>query len=349
MKHRRAKPRIPFTGLLLLLLGVGVSTSGYGLPNDEEWMHALQQAIGQTEKYDIEKLNRIDRLQGQLAGSPKKRCTTCTWPSTRIRLLQVRLGPCLRQKLEGAALQSADTGRAAYARVKISFVLLSSGMFKEAFDFLNKIDFRQLQGPQKAEYYTLMARCYYDLADYNQDVYYSPQYNARAKSYMDSALASFPDGSFECRYYAGLQNIRALNLDRAAGYLQSLLRDPHLTPLQTAITASTLSDIYIRRAQVDTAIALLAQAAIADIESATKETSAIFYLATLLFDQGKMEKASAFIHKRPAMRTSTGHGSGKCSSAPSCRSLKASGANRFRTKRTSSSITPLASPCRACC
>jgi tetratricopeptide (TPR) repeat protein len=162
---------------------------------------------------------------------------------------------------------------------------------------LNKIDFRQLKGPQKAEYYTLMARCYYDLADYNQDVYYSPQYNARAKSYMDSALAAFPDGSFECRYYSGLQNIRALNLDRAAGYLQSLLRDPHLTPLQTAITASTLSDIYIRRAQVDTAIALLAQAAIADIESATKETSAIFYLATLLFDQGNMEKASAFIHK----------------------------------------------------
>ena len=72
MKHRRAKPRIPFTGLLLLLLGVGVSTSGYGLPNDEEWMHALQHAIGQTEKYDIEKLNRIDRLQGQLAGSPKE-------------------------------------------------------------------------------------------------------------------------------------------------------------------------------------------------------------------------------------------------------------------------------------
>ncbi|MBD0259802.1 MAG: hypothetical protein ICV83_29135, partial [Cytophagales bacterium] len=176
--------------------------------------------------------------------------------------------------------------------------LLSSRMYKEAIDILTKIDVHTLPQPHKAEYNTLKARCYYDLADYNhQDLYYSPQYNARAKIYMDSALALFPARSFQFRYYSGLQNIRALNLDEAATYLKSLLRDPSLTPHQTAITASTLSDIYIRRAQLDTATALLARAAIADVQSATKETSAVFYLAKLLFEQGDMEKASVFIHK----------------------------------------------------
>jgi hypothetical protein len=64
-----------------------------------------------------------------------------------------------------------------------------------------------------------------------------------------------------------------------------------------AITTATLTDVYLRRAHVDTAINLLAKAAIADIQSATKETAAVFYLANLLFDQGDVNNASTFIQK----------------------------------------------------
>jgi two-component sensor histidine kinase len=302
MKHRQENPGALFPGLLLLL-DLGISTQTYGQDTGEEWLKALRQAIGQTEKYDHEKLNRIDRLQGQLVGSMEgKQYDLYLAIYEEYASFKCDSAYAYAKKLEDLALQSNDAARTAYARVKISFVLLSSGMFKEAFDFLSKIDFGQLEGRQKAEYYTLMARCYYDLADYNRDVYYSPQYyapqyNAQAKSYLDSALALFPAGSFQFRYYSGLQHLRAPNLDKAAGNLKSLLNDPHLTPHQTAVTASTLSDIYIRRAQPHTAIALLAQATIADIQSATKETSAVFYLATLLFNPGNMEKASAFIYK----------------------------------------------------
>jgi hypothetical protein len=64
-----------------------------------------------------------------------------------------------------------------------------------------------------------------------------------------------------------------------------------------AVTTATLTDVYLRRAHVDTAIILLAKAAIADIQSATKETSAVFYLANLLFDRGDVNNASTFIQK----------------------------------------------------
>ncbi|HEX8528509.1 MAG TPA: DUF6377 domain-containing protein [Cytophagales bacterium] len=285
---------------LVLLLVLGRRTPGYGQAT-AGWMQALQQTIEQTEKYDIEKHDRIDRLRGQLARGPKAGSyDLCLAIYEEYASFRYDSAYAYAKKLEEAALRAGDSARAAYAGVKISFILLSSGMFKEAFDFLSKIDQRRLAGAQKAEYYTLMARCYYELADYNQDVYYSPQYNARAKGYMDSALALFPAGSFAFRYYAGLKNIRTLNLDQAAADLTRLLGDPHLTPHQTAVTASTLSDIYIRRARPDAAIALLARAAIADIESATKETSAVFYLATLLFEQGDLEKASVFIQKAAA-------------------------------------------------
>ncbi len=293
-------PARMYTGLtaLLLLLVLGRSTPGHGQSTAEDWIQTLQQTIGQSEKYEIERLNRIDRLRGQLARSAK-----AGWYDLYLAIYEEYASfKCdsayaYAKKLEAVALQSGDTARVSYARVKISFILLASGMFKEAFDLLSNIDIHQLTGRRKAEYYTLMGRCYYDLADYNQDAHYSPQYNDRAKGYMDSALALFPARSFQFRYYSGLQNIRALNLDQAAVHLKSLLGDPHLTAHQTAITASTLSDIYIRRGQLDTSIALLARAAVADVQSATKETSAVFYLARLLFDRGDMERASLFIQK----------------------------------------------------
>ncbi len=66
---------------------------------------------------------------------------------------------------------------------------------------------------------------------------------------------------------------------------------------QLAITTSTLSAIYIQNNQTDSAINLLIRAVIADIQSSTKETSAAFNLATLLFKNGDLKNASTYIEK----------------------------------------------------
>jgi hypothetical protein len=66
---------------------------------------------------------------------------------------------------------------------------------------------------------------------------------------------------------------------------------------EVAVTTSTLSDIYIQKGQTDTAIDLLLIAAIEDIRNSTKETRAIFSLATLLFRKGDARNASTFIEK----------------------------------------------------
>ncbi len=74
-----------------------------------------------------------------------------------------------------------------------------------------------------------------------------------------------------------------------------LLKRPDLTLHQLAVTTSTLSDIYITNGQPDTAIILLIRAAIADIQSSTKETAAIFNLAQLLYKKGDVRNASSYI------------------------------------------------------
>jgi hypothetical protein len=182
------------------------------------------------------------------------------------------------------------------SRIKLGFILVSAGLFKEALDSLDVIHPTALQGPCKVEYYTLLARCYYDLADYTKDSYHTPQYNTLGNRFLDSALL-FQTSDFDVAYYSGLKNIRAGNIEAARSYFRKLIDDPHLTLHQQALATSTMSDIYIQRGKPDSAIGLLVRAAIADIQSSTKETSAIFNLSTLLFKQGDLKNASAYIEK----------------------------------------------------
>jgi hypothetical protein len=182
------------------------------------------------------------------------------------------------------------------SRVKIGFILLSAGLFKEAFDTLQMIPSLQLPQDCKKDYFTLFARCYYDLADYSMDQYHSPFYNTEGNRFLDSALR-YQTSEFDIAYYKGLQNIREGKIDEAKSYFSKLIKEKNLSLHEQALATSTMSDIYIQKGHIDTAIQLLVRAAIADIQSSTKETSAIFNLSNLLFKQGDLKNASAYIEK----------------------------------------------------
>ncbi|HEY0274044.1 MAG TPA: DUF6377 domain-containing protein, partial [Chitinophaga sp.] len=103
--------------------------------------------------------------------------------------------------------------------------------------------------------------------------------------------------SFQHAYFNGLKCIRSGNMDSALTSFRQIINNPTLTTHQYAVTASTLSDIYIQRGQVDTAISLLVEAAIADIRTSTKETAAIFNLATLLYKKDDVKNAAVYIEQ----------------------------------------------------
>ncbi len=87
-------------------------------------------------------------------------------------------------------------------------------MFKETLDSLNKIDIRGVPDSLQAEYYSLMGRYYYDLGDFDNDSYNTPDYNRKGNAYMDSALRLYPPGSFNHSYYTGLKEIKSNQRNR---------------------------------------------------------------------------------------------------------------------------------------
>lgn len=200
-------------------------------------------------------------------------------------------------KLQNIAYSLADPSRIHESKIKSAFIFLSSGMFKETFDTLKTINTAYLSGTQQQEHFSLMARAYYDLADFNKDEYYTAVYTEKGNSYVDSLLAISAPESYFYLYFKGLRSARMSHIEDGLADLEELYSRGGLSYHQSAVVSSTLSDLYLRTGETERAIQLLAQAAIFDLKSSTKETAAILNLASILHQRGAIARAYQYTKK----------------------------------------------------
>jgi hypothetical protein len=255
--------------------------------------------LDKKKDYDVEKLKRIEKLQNQLnkATNPDRNFKYQTYLHLYDEYKSFNYDKAFyyAQKLRQTADLLKDPSKIAFSRIKFGFILLSSGMFKETFDSLKMVNTKLLDSNSRKEYYFLTARTYYDLADFDKDNYYTLIYNNRAGKYIDSGESMCKPNSFEYSYYSGLRALKTGDISKAVTNLKTLISKYRLTDHQFAVTASTLSDIYIRNNKPDSAIDLLIKAAMADIRSSTKEAAAMTNLAQLLNKSGDVRNAYVFI------------------------------------------------------
>ncbi len=200
-------------------------------------------------------------------------------------------------KLQKFAEYKKDPSLLADAKIKHVFILLSGGMFKESFDSLNVICIKNVDNNVVADYYSLKARCYYDLADFNNDEFYSPLYSKLANAYIDSALQLLPPSSFDYNYFSGLRDFKLGKTTAALSRLQSLINSQNLSFHQFALTTSIIGGILLQQGDNQKARDLLIQASIADIKSSTKETLALLNLAGIIYKEGNIKDALLYIEK----------------------------------------------------
>jgi hypothetical protein len=280
---------------LLALSSTARSQAGIGIVTLAE----LNQAIESAPVYDEKKIKAIEALKRSLA--EKKHDPLTVQFSGYLQLYEeykvfnYDSAFHFAKRLMETAAQLGDPARLNFARLKLVFCLLSSGMFKETIDSLNKVNIADAPDSIKAEYYALAGRYYYDLGDFDKDTYYTPIYDEKGHQYIDSALRLFPPASYPASYYKGLKELMTDNDETAKAEFNELIKRPGLSLHELAVAASTLSYIYVHDGSTDTAASLLIRAAIADIQSSTKETAAIFNLAQLLYKQGDIKNASSYI------------------------------------------------------
>jgi len=284
--------------VLLLIPFICLFQYVYADAGTDSLLAKLNNVLDKKKAYDQGKLARIDSLQQLLKVNNidlNRRYSINLMLYNEYKSFNYNKAYSYSQKLQQIGRQLNDPVKIAYGKIKLGFILLSSGMFKETFDSLKTVKVSLLPDSAKIEYYFLTARTYYDLSDFDKDDYYTPIYNERASRYIDSGTTLCKPNSFEYIYYNGLKSLKNGNTKAAVINLQALIKHYNLSYHQFAVTASTLSDIYIRSAQPDSAINLLMQAAIADVKSSTKEAAAMLNLAQLLHTNGDITNAYVFI------------------------------------------------------
>jgi len=268
----------------------------------ESSFEVLNATIDRKSEFDENKINRLKRIDETyrhtlVSGSGNALFSVLQQLATEYNTFIYDSTFNYAIKLQRVALQLKDPVKIAYARNQLGFVLLSSGLFKETLDSLEGASMKGLPDTIKVNYYAILARAYYDLGDFDKDKYYTDQYTRLGNRYIDSAVTLCDKKSYWFVYLRGLKNIKNANLDLAYQDLRSLIDSGSLSDHQLAVTASTLSYYHILRQENNDAIKLLVMAAMADIRSSTKETSAMSTLAELLYKQGDVVSAHDYIQQ----------------------------------------------------
>jgi hypothetical protein len=284
--------RIVFT---LFLASPLVSVAG-----TDSLLNVLKKEISRKDIYENEKQARIKSLKKLQHKLSKTDYTSQYDVSLKLydeyKSYQYDSAYVYVNKLKNLSVDMNDMSRAYYSQIKLGFILLSSGMFKETFDCMSRVNSKLLNDSMKVEYYFIMYRCNSDLAKYNSDKYFTPDYIRKGNEYIDSAIKLSKQGSVDQIYYSGLKHIAANDNTSGSQELIKLITPnaPISMHLRAMITCS-LGQIYISSNRQEDGINLLIQSAIADIKSSTKETVALFTLAEQLYKNGNIKDAYNFI------------------------------------------------------
>lgn len=283
--------RTAFFLSLMLMTTVGVAQH-----RTDSLLRELDQTIARRDTYLKEKTNRIAALTEEAShvkGARQFNLYLEIYDEYKSFIYDSAFR--YAHKLQKVAYDLNDPQKISLAQLKIAFVLVSSGLFKEAIDTLQKIHTRGLPDSVRGDFFYLYARTCYDLADFNRDDFYSPKYAEQGNNLMDSAMALVDKKSGRYLLLNGLKHVHLRDMRFAKASLEEFITKHNITDQDFAVATSTLSFIYFYSNDPEKAKEMLILAAISDIRASTKETLATLNLADMLYREGNVEKAYAYV------------------------------------------------------
>jgi hypothetical protein len=283
----------------LLVLGKGFIVEC--APASDSLLEKLRNTIELSPKYDAEKIAEINALKSSLQSVPKNdlqiKYQIIRSLYEQYKTFNYDSAFLYAMKLQQASHKMQRPELVEDSKLKLSFILVSGGLFKNAFDTLHSVSLSGVPDSIKADYYSLMGRYYYDLSDYNNDKYFTPTYYKLGNLYIDSSLLYYQPSSFEYDYYKGLKDLKTGGRDQTVLEFLNILKRPNLSFHQKALVESTLSGIYREMNETDKETETFLLAAFDDIKSSTNETTATLYLSQIYFSQGNLKAAFLCVEK----------------------------------------------------
>ena len=198
------------------------------------------------------------------------------------------------QKKLSLAQRLNDAEELSYSYLDVASMLIKGGNYKEANEMLQRLNVRNASSNLRNYYYTVNQDLYTTLQTVSLTANERKLYNEKSSLYKDSILSLKLDPS------VWVVTDRMMDKHRYKDALQILLKEyPTLNvdDRRMAYVAYSISDIYRLMGNREKEKQYLIVSAIADIKSAVKEYISLRRLATLLYEDGDIERSYLYMKR----------------------------------------------------
>jgi hypothetical protein len=258
----------------------------------------LNQCIVNKKIYSDAKIHRIHDLLGLLEerrNTSIQKFNICSHLYQEYKTFQYDSAFAYATRMLNIAEHIGDVNLIGESRIALSFSCRSGGLYKEAYDLLYSIDPQKLNPDVRTDLFAYRSSFNIELAQFfGKDPYYTKYYNESLEaSRMTAKIATHEDISVISA------KVRILELEKdyrgairlTTKYLKTKKPDQH----DYAMLAANIAGYLLTLKDTTQAIRYYIAASVADIKSATKETTAIRILAEILYKQKDFKSAHSYI------------------------------------------------------
>jgi len=259
-------------------------------------LQLLDSELEKKEFYDARKEARIDSLRRKGFSTPQEQYAIYDALFNEYASYKYDSAYAYSNRLRELAISLHEKDKIVHAGCSKVFCLLSAGFFKEAFEEAEKINPEGCSRNTLVNYYRTMVRLNYSIADYNYEEDWRPAYLESGHAYSLKLLALLDQQSDDWHYHhADLMMKSGRSAESIGEFTYLLGQDIDLH--RRAIVTSCLGWMYLKSGDSQKAVEYLANAAVCDLQSSTKETTALRMLADVLSHLGQTDRPARYVRE----------------------------------------------------
>lgn len=265
--------------------------------NTDALLREIDGIIKNRQTYGIEKEARIADLKKLLSGatSDEQRYGFCGRLFDEYRAYNLDSSYVYAQRKQTLALRLNKQDYLDDATMNMVEFMGTTGMYKEALELLGEIDKKTLPDYLYSYYYHLHRTIYGLMSDYAVTDKKKEEYYQKTDLYRDSLLQiNASDTLGHVLVMADKCTVHA-QYDRAITLLMDYYQKPSLDDHAKALITYTLSEAYRLKGDKKGQKHYLALSAISDLKSAVKEYVSLRKLASLVYEEGDIDRAYNYL------------------------------------------------------
>ena len=195
------------------------------------------------------------------------------------------------------AKNKGDSRREILLSIRRADILAHAGLFSDALSVMERIPRNALDKKGEEKYYSTYCAIYQYLSEYTNEHEPAAENERMRRLYVDSLSLVVSPESFDYLVDVVADRARSGNVDEAISLFEDKLKDWRHGDREYSILASILAYLYKNKGNKDAYKRYLALSAISDVKGAVKENMSFRELATIMFEDGDIERANRYLKK----------------------------------------------------